>query len=1170
MTGRAKRSCNLREIVLAAGLALGLGAAAGHAQQGEARPSSAVRAAAGDFSGRDFAGVRLPAASAPQAADVRLSAARAWFWEEDAARGTFGATQRLLLRGDVTVELGQYRFSAAQAVVWIEQLPDRADAGAEVGDRSGDGSGSPPRVRTRQIAVFFDRVSDPTASAAFSQAGDRLLVTGVLRGEVSLKYDVMERERPTPPERIATFGRRPLRGEGYETAVTEGAAFVAEAERRLARHLRRLTGIDDTEPAAGEIEPPDADAISDRAARGAAGPTRPIRPGVSRPYEPGSPIADAADTLSRFGSPSPSPLPPVERLQPIFAAGGIITAAVNTDRMLGPDPGAGAGDPDAAPIRFLKDEQSGERIVMLSGGVVVQYTSTRNKPGLEITATRAVIFLREAAGSGNDLGSLRFDAESVRGLYLEGDVVAISGDYTLRGPRVYYDLENDQAVMPDAVFQTYDARRGLPLVVRAKTIRQLADRQWSAEGARLATTSFADPVFSIGASSVTITQTQAAAGDAPRTARGEIGVEPSSIGEGAGAGGPLAARGGGEFSVSGSGADRAEDATYVDARNITLRAGSVPFFWLPRFSGDVQNIPLRDVRIENSSGSGAAFKTTWDLFSSTGLERPPGMRSNLLLDWYFDRGPGIGTQTQWDRGNSESNLLAYTVPNDWGRDVLSSGLKRGRDEGEEFRGLLLADHNWNIDQNWSLQLETGIVSDENFVDAFFKPLAYQGREVTNAAYLKYQDDQSLFSGLVKGAVNDFTVNQYLLQSQGYTVDKLPEFSYFRAADDLLEQTAPGMLIWSSEYRLSRMALRFTKPTADELGFDTAARARAALGYDDPNLSPEDFLWNAGYREGDVLRADTRQELSSVFAWGPVKFNPFVTGRFTGYDDRGKFEEFAPGNPEDEDYRYWYATGMRMSTEIVRIDDSVESSLFDLHRTRHIIEPNVTIWYAGSNLSQNDLPVYDDQVESLATGAAVRAGIDQTWQTKRGGPGRWRDVDVLKINAAIVEASGDADTETPLGRFFDYRPEYSNLGDHATLAAAWQATDVVALTFDSIYDLENNQPARTSAGGLIQHSPDFASYAEVRYLNALDVTYVNFGVDYKLTRRYFAGVNATYDTDEESFQSVNFTVRRKVPEAALGVGVGYNDITDETTFRFIFEPNAAPTQNPNERLRDIGR
>lgn len=1127
--------------------------------------------------GRDFAGLRMP--GDVQTTDLLLGGSRVWVWSDDdpATPGAsgFGQVQRLLIQGDVRVELnteaGPRRFTAAQACVWIQQLPDAADRATPVPTSPGDAAGG--AVRTRQVAIYFDRVSDPGAdvgASGFAQAGDRLLLTGILRGELVLRHDVVRRGEPV----VATTTRR-------EDPVRAAASFVREGEQRLARHMRRLLGVEDPEAAgieAGHPERPNLVAAGAGADR--YGPLRPIRPGLSRVYEPNSPLVlSPADAVRQVGAASPVALPPVEKLEPIFSDRGQFAFSAGNDRTLGPR--LGEDGREMQPMRLVPGENGADNTLILEGGVVVQYADSRKARDFQISAQRAVVFLQP----GPVLQLASFGAEAIKGIYLEGDVVATatdrrSGRYNLRGPRVYYDVQNQQAVMLDAVFWTYDEQRGLPLYVRAAEIRQLAANQWQANKARLTTTAFFDPVFSLGASSVTITK-RTEPGDggavpAPGRVRGPLDV--SNPGDGSSIAGGVAtaaAAGGGTAGVDGRGGggadNRERESTYVDAKGITLKAGSVPFFYVPRFKGEVDEPPLRDLRLDSSSGSGTALKTAWDAFSVTGVGRPPGLDSSALLDWYFDRGPGLGAKTEYlapDR-TSEGRLFAYTVPTDYGRDVLSSGLKRGRDH--EFRGLALGEYGIRLDEKWSAQFEASIISDENFVDAFFREIAREGREVTSSAYLKRQEDNNLLTVLAKGEFNDFTPNHYLLQSQGFQVQKLPEAAYYRLADDLLSQSAPGALVWSHEYRASRMSLNLVEPTANELGFDTPARARAAFGFSDPNLSPAAVLRAMGYKESSVLRADTRQELTGTFEYNVFKISPFLTGRFTAYDE--EFDAFnppsAPGGGEA--YRYWYSAGVRTSTQITRVNNAIDIPLLDIHRTRHIITPSLTVWYAGANLSQDDLPVYDDYVESIATGSAANLSVAQVWQTQRGGPGRWRSVDVFKLNAGVTGATEDADRESPLLRFFDYRPEYSQLGNFATLDAAWQVTDAVGLTADTIYDMDLHQPARTGAGGVIQHAPDFSSYAEVRYVNALDVTYVDFGCDYRLTRRYTFGFNTIYDTDEEEFQSFNFRVRRKSPEAQIGLSVGYSEITDETSLSVIFEPTAAATDSARaQRLRDIGR
>ncbi len=1008
------------------------------------------------INGRDFADMLVP--GAVQIANVDLGGAKTWVWSDGGGREN--PVQRLLIQGDVRAEIGIYRFNAAQAVVWIEQLTQ----------------GDADRAPIRQIAIYFDRVSDPGAEAGFAQSGDRLLVTGLLQGELEVRFDSLLKGRP----------------DGND------ANFVREGERRFAEYLREQAGFTPT----------------GRGHRAAA--TGPRRPGVDRPFEPDSPLLGAG--------PEPSDVEP-DRQDPIFGKEGVITFAVGTNR-LQPEPGAGPDDGEA--VRVAAGENEQDSTIMMSGGVLLQYQQISRNRTLQISAQRAVVFLEP--GPLTDL--FRFDVGSVKGIYLEGDVVASDGTYTVRGPRVYYDVQANRATMVDAVFSTYESRRGIPIYVRAAEIRQQSAQQWETRKARLTTTSFFDPILQIGSKSVTITQQTV-----PRAA-------------GAGTGG--AAGPGGE-----------ETSTRFDAKGVTIQAGGVPLFWYPRFRGELENFPLKDIRLENSSGSGTAIKSAWDWFGVTGTRPPDGVNLNLLLDEYFDRGPAIGADGDWENNDAKGRFLAYTLPIDFGRDSLSSGAKKGFDH--EFRGIVLAEHLQKLDDFWSIQLEGGTISDETFVDAFFRDYGAAGREFTNAAFLRRREDNTMLSALAKGEHIDFTPNQYLLQSLGYNTDKLPELRYTRLADDIFSGNAPGWLTYSSDFRATRMQLNFTEPTASELGFDTLGRSRAAFGLA-PNQSIADRLRARGLHESDVLRFDTRHEFTGTFDFEPFKVNPFVVGRLTGYDET--FDEFS-GDTEQDAYRAWYATGLRVSTQITRIDDSVESETFDLHRTRHIIEPNVTVWYAGANLSQNDVPIYDDEVESLATGATMRAGLTQTWQTQRGGPGRWRSVDFLTIRTDYVSSTADADRESPIGRFFDYRPEYSLLGDFGLAEGTWQVTDAVAISASTIYDFDDRQPARTTAGGLVQHSPDFASFAEVRYINALDTTYLDFGVSYALTRRYNITFGATYDTDQNDFQRVNTTIRRRGPEMTIGVSLSYDNIADETGFGIVLEPQGV-RQDQLDRLRGLGR
>ncbi|MHC4977027.1 MAG: hypothetical protein ACYTF7_10540, partial [Planctomycetota bacterium] len=175
-------------------------------------------------------------------------------------------------------------------------------------------------------------------------------------------------------------------------------------------------------------------------------------------------------------------LPTMTQPEPLFAQGGIVT-------FFGPNRTLMGGD----------DEST----LVITGGVIVQYQQPETGRALQLTSDSAVLFLDP--GTVGDIAS--FDVEQVRGVYLEGGVVATDGEYSMRGPRFYYNMRTNKGVGVDAVFWTYDQSRGMPLYVRADVIRQEAENQWRAGNSTLANSAFFSPRYTIGTRSVTITST---------------------------------------------------------------------------------------------------------------------------------------------------------------------------------------------------------------------------------------------------------------------------------------------------------------------------------------------------------------------------------------------------------------------------------------------------------------------------------------------------------------------------------------------------------------------------------------------------------------------------------------------------------------------------------------
>ena len=482
---------------------------------------------------------------------------------------------------------------------------------------------------------------------------------------------------------------------------------------------------------------------------------------------------------------------------------------------------------------------------------------------------------------------------------------------------------------------------------------------------------------------------------------------------------------------------------------------------------------------------------------------------------------------------------------DNGEDRLTTGARIDRDN--EIRGVVTIENRWDLGDGWSVFAEGTYISDENFIDSFFEPQAETRREFVSSLYARNIDDNAVFDVEARGSFNNFIANEYLLQSQGYQVQKFPEASYARIAEPL------GIVSYTGEARVGLMNLRFSEPTLAEYGLDTDERADAAF----PGLGPEDSLRDAlraaGYTGDTIARFDTRHEVEVPLAAGPVNIVPFAVGRFTAYDT--DFREFrdAAGSDTDDEYRLWGAIGLRAATSLVRVDDTARSELWDVDRIRHVLEPNATIWQAGTTVEQDEYPIYDPEVESLIDGLLIRAGVRSTWQTMRGPDADKRSVDWITLDLNYTYSSADTQIDSPFGRFIEARPELSNAGEYFSADAAVRLTDAVTVVGDFVQNTEDNKTARASGGVQIDHGFGFATYAEARYLDGYDNARVNAGARYELTRKYAVALYGAYDFNRSVFQNVGATFTRRFPQWTLAMGLDLDNITDDVSFSVVLRP-----------------
>lgn len=745
-------------------------------------------------------------------------------------------------------------------------------------------------------------------------------------------------------------------------------------------------------------------------------------------------------------------------------------------------------------------------VITADGGVTIQYQDPASQQWLDFKAERVVIYTQ---GDEPITGVSRLGTNQIEGIYLEGGVFAGDDQWSIRSPRMYLDVARNRALMLDAVFWTTDQKSAMPLYVRAQSIRQTADDEFVAKKARISNTAFFEPDMTIGVSDITVS------------------LEPTDNEQTTG---------------------NTRPNVTVEGKSVTLNAGGLPILWLPGFKGDPSSFPLRQISIGDSNRSGAAIRTRWNALSLLKIDDVPGLRVDLDLDYYSERGAAFGVTANWNARNHRGGLFSYLLANDDGTDVLSTGRRLERDG--EHRGIFALHDVWEFTNAWTLVTELSYISDEAFVPALFDELGREREAFRTRLQLERLSDRTYLALEASAPINDFIAVEHQLQSPGYQVSKVPEARFVSLSKDLLPDYDPGLLTYSFEARVGVLRLNFSEVNAREYGFTTDTLADDAFGTT-ANSSLGDKFRALGLDESAVTRLDTRHELRARFDLGPINVVPFVAGRATAYDN--SFDAFSPS--QTDEVRYWGGGGVTLSTTIQKINNNAESRFFDVHRMRHIVEPSITVWGGDSNFDVTDTPIYDDDVEGLLKGTAVRAAVDQTWQTKRGGIGRWRDVDLFKLRTEYVWTS-DRAGQSQIPDYYSARPELSNPGEYFGVSAVWQTTEVLAFAGEMVYDLEADRTARASIGAIIEHRPGFTTSIEYREVQPLDATFARLAARYRLSDKYEVDTSVNYNFDLGDFQTFNAQLLRRFQIGSLGATVSYNNIRGETSLGFVFRPSGS--------------
>ncbi len=789
--------------------------------------------------------------------------------------------------------------------------------------------------------------------------------------------------------------------------------------------------------------------------------------------------------------------------------------------------GAQATTPVAAPRVFATGQEltvervGAQRVTVARGQFYMVRQGAAGQPPLELRADNAVLF-SPAGGGKSHLGGLhpKVINQKVQGIYLDGDVTITYGDQTIHAEKVYYDFTTNRAIMLNVVLSTYELQNHSPLYMRAKKMLQLAQGQFVAKSVKLSTDEFYVPHYYIGASSMAV---QSLSAPAPT-----------------------------------------QTHVYAyQARNVVANFMGVPFFYWPYLSGTTRQntTPLRRVSAGYSSIYGATVRTDWDLFGLLNSAPPPGLKADLAINEYSNRGPGTGVNAYYNHGNARGVLNSFIMYDD-GTDQLGAN----RDNiplPQHVRGFISGRYKQPLNHQWSVAVEGSYISDPNFLEQYFQNVYATAPEQQTSVYLKQQHENEAFTLLGKVQLNRFIANADL-ENNEYSVQKYPEAKYWRNGDKVL-----GIFTFYTESSGALLNDKFSSTTA-------AARA---LQLNFPGINPNEsfstYYLNNGWTNQNVTRLDTRDELDLPLALGPIQFDPYLTGRVTYWNTRFP----ASGNQlNGNTTRLWGQVGFRSSVEIWKTYHHIHSNFFDVHEIRHIIEPEVSVFATGSTVQRGYLQPFSRGNEGITDASGAQFALRQVFQTLRGRPGHRRQINWITLNfdtdvfwnqpktgpfnpSNPIYAGAPFSTSDfgqPALGYFDFsRPELSQVADSINSNVSWRVGADVRALADEDWNIDNQKLQKFDTGIAVDQSPNLSYFFGNQYLGPLSTDQWTVAVNYQLTRKYLLSVVQSYDFSLAHNVLSEVTIVRKLPRFYAAVTLGYDAYTKNTAVFFSIFPAGYP-------------
>ena len=726
-------------------------------------------------------------------------------------------------------------------------------------------------------------------------------------------------------------------------------------------------------------------------------------------------------------------------------------------------------------------------------------------------------------------------------IYLEGNIVFRQGERTVFAKRMYYDVRARRGLVLDAELIT--PVQGYEGWVRLKSdaIQQLDASRFVASNAWITTSRMGEPRYSLRSGMLTFEDQQFPAID-PRT--GTIAVDPID------------------------GRPQVGHRRLATSRNNVLQIGGVPVFYWPRLATDLEDPSyyVTSVRLGSDRVFGLQLGADFDAYQLFGVEnKPPGTKWEIGADYLSDRGPALGTDFRYNRdgflgltGRNWGEIVAWGIHDD-GFDNLGRG-RRAVPLERDFRGRARWNHRHLLPSNWTLSAELGVISDRNFLEQYFEREWDQRKDQTTGFELKKLLDNQSFAISADARVNDFFTQ----------TEWLPRLDHYWLGQSLFGDTVTWFEHTSVAYARLQPASAPSNPV------------------DAAQTVP--LPWQPDV-EGE--RLVTSHEFDLPMEWGPVKVVPYVLGELAhwGQDIDG-----------DRLDRFYYQAGTRASLPFWSVWPEAEDPLFDVHGLAHKVVLSAEFAFGEANRDLAQVPLYeplndnatqhfqqrfipamyggnmpplrfDHRFYALRTGMAgrvaapseeiaddlmaVRLGVHQRWQTKRGYPGARRTVDwvILDSNVSLFP-----------------KEDRDNFGETAGLVDydfRWHVGDRVTLLSDGEFDFFADGLRTFTLGGSLNRPGRASLYLGFRSLEGpISANLINANLHYRMSPKWLGEFGSWVDLSDDSNFGQRLGLTRIGESFLVGISLNIDNNKDNVGVNFMVEPRFLPLSS-RSRLDRLG-